>query len=379
MFDLPLLRQLRGRDKLGRGAAVKSRRSEELRARTATADRVVELGLPLLRRRLRAERLRQGRGDRPDRGRPRRPAQPRPALPEGLGDQAAGHRLLARAARPLPPPGRHRLGAPRPGDGDGDDRRPGRPRPARGLGGRGGRRPPAPLHEHRRARRRHPRQRGELPDQEAPHRARDHPDREPGAGLPQLDRGRARHQLRPRRVLDPARGPAELRPDRARGLEHGRGPSGRLPVGGGGEGARRDDRPRRSALQPHQRDGRPLRAAPRGHRHRLPRRHHQPRPHHRIGLPRVRPRLHQRLDDRRRGLRGRGRRGALLRLRRGDDELRPGKLAVRRRLRRRRLRAARPGGQRPAPAGQRPRRARAGAARSSATRPSSTRAASGRS
>ncbi|HEX4753679.1 MAG TPA: molybdopterin-dependent oxidoreductase, partial [Solirubrobacterales bacterium] len=44
--ELPLLRQLRGDDKLGRGAAVKSRRSEELRARTATADRVVKSVCP---------------------------------------------------------------------------------------------------------------------------------------------------------------------------------------------------------------------------------------------------------------------------------------------------------------------------------------------
>ncbi|HEX4306214.1 MAG TPA: formate dehydrogenase [Solirubrobacterales bacterium] len=44
--DLPLIRQLRGKDKLGRGAAVKSARSEELRARTATADRVVKSVCP---------------------------------------------------------------------------------------------------------------------------------------------------------------------------------------------------------------------------------------------------------------------------------------------------------------------------------------------
>ena len=44
--DLPLLRQLRGDDKLGRGAAVRSRRSAELRARTATADRVVKSVCP---------------------------------------------------------------------------------------------------------------------------------------------------------------------------------------------------------------------------------------------------------------------------------------------------------------------------------------------
>ncbi len=44
--DLPLIRQLRGEDKLGRGAAVKSRRSEELRARTATADETVKSVCP---------------------------------------------------------------------------------------------------------------------------------------------------------------------------------------------------------------------------------------------------------------------------------------------------------------------------------------------
>jgi formate dehydrogenase major subunit len=44
--ELPLLRQLLGGDKLGRGAAVKSHRSEELRARTATADRVVKSVCP---------------------------------------------------------------------------------------------------------------------------------------------------------------------------------------------------------------------------------------------------------------------------------------------------------------------------------------------
>jgi formate dehydrogenase major subunit len=44
--DLPLVRQLRGEDKLGRGAAVKSRRSADLRARTATADRTVKSVCP---------------------------------------------------------------------------------------------------------------------------------------------------------------------------------------------------------------------------------------------------------------------------------------------------------------------------------------------
>ncbi len=44
--DWPLLRQLRGSDRLGRGAAVKSRQSATLRARTADADRVVKSVCP---------------------------------------------------------------------------------------------------------------------------------------------------------------------------------------------------------------------------------------------------------------------------------------------------------------------------------------------
>ncbi len=44
--DWPLWRQLRGRDTLGRGAAVKSRGSRELQARTAGADRVVKSVCP---------------------------------------------------------------------------------------------------------------------------------------------------------------------------------------------------------------------------------------------------------------------------------------------------------------------------------------------
>jgi formate dehydrogenase major subunit len=44
--DWPILRQLRGPDRLGRGAAVKSRTSDELQPRTASADRVVKSVCP---------------------------------------------------------------------------------------------------------------------------------------------------------------------------------------------------------------------------------------------------------------------------------------------------------------------------------------------
>ena len=65
----PVYRQLTTGDPLGRGAAAKSDRGG---ARVADRHRRPgrEDGLPLLRGRLRAERLRQGRAGHPDRGRP---------------------------------------------------------------------------------------------------------------------------------------------------------------------------------------------------------------------------------------------------------------------------------------------------------------------
>ena len=50
-----------------------------------------------------------------------------------------------------------------------------------------------------------------------------------------------------------------------------------LPVGDGGQAPRRDGHPRRPAVHPHQRGGRPARADPRRHRHRVPRRPDPPR------------------------------------------------------------------------------------------------------
>jgi formate dehydrogenase major subunit len=44
--DWPVYRQLRGPDRTGRAGAVKSRRTEQLRPRTADADRVVKSVCP---------------------------------------------------------------------------------------------------------------------------------------------------------------------------------------------------------------------------------------------------------------------------------------------------------------------------------------------
>ena len=57
----PVYRQLTGTDPLGRGAAAKSARSEQLTARTETADSVARSVCPVLRGRLRPAGVRQGR------------------------------------------------------------------------------------------------------------------------------------------------------------------------------------------------------------------------------------------------------------------------------------------------------------------------------
>ncbi len=62
-----------------------------------------------------------------------------------------------------------------------------------------------------------------------------------------------------------------------------------LPVGDGGQGARREGVPHRPAVHPDQRAGRSARAAAGRHRHRVPRRGDQLHPRQRAGVPRVRP------------------------------------------------------------------------------------------
>ncbi|WP_308102117.1 hypothetical protein [Streptomyces sp. S07_1.15] len=48
MLEWPVYRQLTGKDPRGRGAAARSRHSEQLTARTATADRAVQSVPPRL-------------------------------------------------------------------------------------------------------------------------------------------------------------------------------------------------------------------------------------------------------------------------------------------------------------------------------------------
>ena len=77
--------------------------------RSGGAERV-----PVLRRRLRAAGVRQGRAGRADRGRPRFADLARPAVPEGRGERATGQLARPTDRGALPGAARHRLAAPRP-------------------------------------------------------------------------------------------------------------------------------------------------------------------------------------------------------------------------------------------------------------------------
>ena len=155
---------------------------------------------------------------------------------------------------------------------------------------------------------------------------------------------------------------------------------GRVPLGDGGQGARRHDHPRRSALHAHQRGRRHPRADPRRQRHRVPRRPRPLHPRERALLPRVRRRT-TRTPRRssRRGLPGhRGSRRAVQRLRSRDGQVRREQLAVRGRRRRAGRRAQ--GGRRASSApASRTRSAASACSTSSATRRCSIRAACSRS
>ena len=76
-------------------------------------------------------------------------------------------------------------------------------------------------------------------------------DREPGPHMTQRLGARSGRHLRPRRGHDLPAGSGEQRLHRDHGLEHGRGPPGRLPLADEGAGARRDADPRRPALHAH--------------------------------------------------------------------------------------------------------------------------------
>ena len=103
------------------------------------------VGLPVLRRGLRAEGLRQGRAGRSQiEGDPDSPISRGRLCPKGSASQEPRQQPAARDEGQVPAPARHRVGGPRPRDGDGHDRRPRSSRTrARDVGGRRRRRPAA--------------------------------------------------------------------------------------------------------------------------------------------------------------------------------------------------------------------------------------------
>ena len=264
----PVVQQLTGPDGWPGGWRVESARSKRLRARTATADRWSDRSAPTARSAAgRTSTSRTARSSR-SRGIPTR-RQPGAALSQGLGQLAAHHRL-GPPHGPLPAPTAP-SGRPGPRDGDGHGRRPGAGGPPRrGMGGR-----------RRRVRRTMGLASlgGATLDNEENYLIKK---LFTALGVVQvenqarichsLDGRGSRDLVRARRGDDLPAGPAELRLHRHRGVEHGGGPPGRLPVGDGGEGARRHGHPRRSPLHPDQRRCRPPRPDPRRDRHRLPRR-----------------------------------------------------------------------------------------------------------
>ena len=173
LLPWPVLRQLTSGDLLGRGKAVRSRRTDEVEPRTTTADRVARSVCPYCAVGCGQRVFVKDEQGRPDRGRPGQPGLARPAVPQGLGEQEPGHqpparRPRSRTAGPTAPSGRSSTSttamdmiADRVLEARGATR-------GRTLDEQG--RPLRRTHGHRQPGRRDAGQRGELPHQEAVHR-----------------------------------------------------------------------------------------------------------------------------------------------------------------------------------------------------------------
>src|SRR3954451_18193900 len=310
--------------------AVAAAQGAEAAHRRRGARRPVDL--PLLRGRLRAARLREGRRRDAHRGRPGEPHLARAPLPRGASIEELRAVAPPRIQGQVPPAVRQRLGRARPRDRNGHDRAADR-RDARGqLAGDDRRgRTGEPHACDRQPRRRDARQRGELPDQEADDGPRRHPGREPSAHMTQLHGPPSGGLVRSRRCDGLPAGSPELRLHHHHGLEYGREPPGGFPVGDGGEGARGESHPHRPAIHPHERHGDEVARHPRRERHRLPRRDHQLHPPERPVLRGVRQALHECTRDHRRVvLRHRGARRSLLGLEARGEEVRHVDVVVRR-------------------------------------------------
>ena len=107
----PVYRQLTGPDTLGRGRAAESPRSASLAPRTSTADRAVDSVCPYCA--VGCAQLVYAPDEQVIQieGNPDSPDFPRPAVPQGLGQRAAGHRTAAGPAGALPAAVRHAVAA----------------------------------------------------------------------------------------------------------------------------------------------------------------------------------------------------------------------------------------------------------------------------
>jgi len=133
----PVYRQLTNGDRLGRGAAAKSRATSGLEPRTRTADKVVKSVCPYCAvgcgQNVYVAGSRGGSGgtDPPRErvvqieGDPDSPISPGTAVSEGIGEPPAHHRQRAAVRGDVPAPVRHRVGSPAAGYSHGHDRRPG--------------------------------------------------------------------------------------------------------------------------------------------------------------------------------------------------------------------------------------------------------------
>ena len=168
----PVMRQLTGKDPLGRGAAAQSAHTQAITPRTVTADRVARSVCPYCavgcgqRVFVKDEKVVQIEGD------PDSPISRGRLCPKGSASKSLVTSPLRQTKVRYRRPVRHRVGGPRPRHGDGHDRRPGASKARadtwQDLDDQG--RHGAPHHGHRQPRRGDARQRGELPHQEAVHR-----------------------------------------------------------------------------------------------------------------------------------------------------------------------------------------------------------------
>ena len=326
----PIARQLRSGDPLGLARNAYSPRTSAMHARITDAEAIPSICPYCATGCAQTIYVRDGRitSIEGDAGSPVSRGQ---AVPEGAGHVPAGDQQPAPGPRPSPSPGRHPVGGDRPRRGARHGRRadPGHPGPH--LGGARRRGPGAePDDGDLPDRRGDAGQRGVLPAAQAGHLAGDRDDGQPGAHLPLPQPGRARAHLGARCGHHLAARPGQRRCDPHHGLEHGRDPRGRLPVGARGQGARRHGHARRPAVHPDQRARRPLRPDPARDRRRPARRADPPRARQRPVVPGVRRGVHERAHAGQRGLRRhRGPRRAVQRVGPRARRVRPDELAVR--------------------------------------------------